>query len=121
MGDSLRWQGIPYPDFFKTLPEIEVPVKGVRGWLIQGKERQVVFFELPEGLTVPDHSHGAQWGMVIDGEMRLTAGNETRILKKGDSYVIPAGVVHSAVFLTKVYAVDVFADPDRYALKKDVC
>jgi len=66
---------------------------------------------------VPPHSHGAQWGMVIEGEMRLTAGEETRDLKKGDSYVIPAGVVHSAVFLTRVYAVDVFADPDRYRVK----
>ena len=117
MEDKLRWQGVPYPEFFKNLPEIEVPVPGVKGWLIQGKERQVVFFKLPEGLEVPAHSHGAQWGMVIDGEMQLTAGDETRVLKKGDSYVIPAGIVHSAVFLTTVYAVDVFADPDRYKTK----
>ena len=118
MNEKVRWQGVPYPEFFKSLPEIDIPVEGVRGWLIQGQERQVVFFELPEGLEVPAHTHGAQWGMVIDGEMRLTAGDETRVLKKGDSYIVPAGVVHSAVFLTMVHAVDVFADPDRYKIKE---
>ena len=109
---KVEWQGIPLPDFISGLPEIEVPFTGVKGWLLQGKERQVVFFELEQGLEVPTHSHGAQWGMVIEGRMQFTAGGETRILEKGDSYIVPAGVEHSAVFLTKVYAVDVFADRD---------
>ena len=115
--NEVIWQGVPLPEFIRGLPEIDVPLEGVRGWLVQGDERQVVFFELEEGLEVPPHSHGAQWGMVIDGEMRFTAGGETRILKRGDSYVVPAGVEHSAVFLTKVYAVDLFADSDRYSAK----
>ncbi len=115
---TIRWQGIPLPDFIRELPEIEVAVEGIRGWLVQGEGRQVVFFDLQSGAVVPPHSHAAQWGMVIDGVMNLTVGGETRTLRKGDSYVIPAGVVHAASFPTRVYAVDVFASGDRYKAKK---
>jgi len=94
-----------------------VGVEGIRGWLIQGPGRQVVFFELQRGAVVPPHSHAAQWGIVVDGLMDLKVGDETRTLRKGDSYVIPAGVVHSASFATTVYAVDVFASGDRYKAK----
>ena len=60
---------------------------------------------------------GRQWGMVIDGKMSLTIGDETKIYEKGDWYYIPEGVVHSAKFLTHVYVIDVFADSARYTAK----
>ena len=66
---------------------------------------------------IPPHSHCAQWGIVVDGEMKLTIGGETKIRRKGDSYVIPEGVTHSATFLTRVHAIDVFDAPDRYQAK----
>ena len=119
MTDSgVRWTGVPLPDFIRDLPEIEVGLEGVRGWLVQGPDRQVVYFELQPGLVIPRHSHAAQWGLVIDGVMSLTIGEETRLLRRGDSYVIPAGVTHSAVCSTKVIAVDLFASADRYRPKK---
>ncbi len=118
MADSgIRWTGVPLPDFIRDLPEIEVGVEGVRGWLLQGAGRQVVYFELQSGTVIPRHSHAAQWGMVIDGVLRLTIGEETRDLRQGDSYVIPAGIAHSAVCPTKVIAVDLFAAGDRYRPK----
>lgn len=49
--------------------------------------------------------------------MVLTIGGETRTYRRGDSYYIPAGVVHSAVFKRRVRVVDFFADPDRYRPK----
>jgi len=51
--------------------------------------------------------------------MRLTIGQETKIYSPGDHYFIPEGVIHSATFLTKVYVIDVFDDPQRYKIKKD--
>jgi len=68
---------------------------------------------------VPPHSHGAQWGVVLKGEMLLTIGGIAKSYKKGDSYYIPAGVVHSADFKTKVFVIDFFADKDRYAVKNE--
>jgi len=110
--------GTPYPDMIRSLPEIDVPLEGVRGWLLQSHDKQVVFFDIEPVGKVPPHSHCAQWGLMVDGEMKLTIGDETRIYRKGDSYYIPEGVVHSATFLSRVQVIDVFDDPQRYAAKK---
>ena len=48
------------------------------------------------------------------GEMRLNIGGKSKVYRKGDRYFIPEGVAHSATFLTRVNAIDVFADPKRY-------
>ena len=103
-----------YPEFIENLPDADLPVAGVRGKLFQGDRGQVVFFDIPAGTAIPPHSHGDQWGVVLDGEMELTIGGETRTYRKGDFYFIPAGVEHSATFVTRCFVLDVFADRDRY-------
>ena len=54
---------------------------------------------------------------MVEGEMSLTIGGETKVYKKGDSYFIPKGVVHSAKFHSQVFVIDVFNAPDRYKAK----
>jgi quercetin dioxygenase-like cupin family protein len=103
-----------WPDLITNLPEADIPFQGVRGWISQGEDHQVVFFDIEPIGEVAPHSHGAQWGVVVDGEMDLTIGGETRTYGKGDSYFIPAGVPHGATFRTRFRAIDVFADRDRY-------
>lgn len=115
---GLGWDGTPYPEMIRELPEIDVALEGVRGWLLQSQNRQVVFFDIQPVGVVPPHSHCAQWGLVVDGEMKLTIGEETRIYRKGDWYYIPEGTIHSATFLTRVHVIDVFEDSQRYAAKK---
>jgi quercetin dioxygenase-like cupin family protein len=78
----------------------------------------VVFFEIEPIGTIPPHSHGEQWGIVVEGEMDLTIGGQTRRCRPGDSYHIPAGVEHGATFLSHFRAIDVFADRDRYKPKQ---
>jgi len=108
-----------YPDMFAVLPEIDTPLPGVRGRLLQGEKNQVVFFDIQKGSQVPPHSHCAQWGLVIDGEMALTINGETAVYRKGDRYFIPDGIVHAAEFRTRVFVMDVFADAARYKIKAD--
>jgi quercetin dioxygenase-like cupin family protein len=108
----------PYASFITDLPEVDLPVEGIRGWLSQGKEHQVVFFDIDPIGKIPPHRHGEQWGIVVEGEMQLTIGCETRRYGPGDSYYIPAGVEHSASFPSHFRAIDVFADARRYAPKK---
>jgi len=108
----------PYPEMIKNLPEIDIALDGVRGWLMRDVTISAVFFELEPIGKIPDHSHCAQWGMVLEGEMKLTINNETKIYRNGDRYLIPEGVIHSAEFLTKCYVIDFFADPNRYKKKK---
>jgi len=107
----------PYPEMIKNLPEIEINLEGVRGWLMQDVSISAVFFELDPIGKVPDHSHCAQWGMVLEGKMKLTIDGETKIYTKGDRYFIPEGIIHSAEFITKCFVIDFFADPNRYKRK----
>ncbi len=107
----------PYPEMIRNLPEIAVPIPGVRGWLLQGERQQVVFFEIEAGSQIPPHSHCAQWGLMIEGKISLTIGGQTKVYGKGDAYFIPAGVVHSATFPSKVNVIDVFDDSARYKPK----
>jgi quercetin dioxygenase-like cupin family protein len=119
MGESKnKWDGTIYPDMIRGLQEIDINIKGIRGWLLQGEKTQLVFFDIQPAAIVPPHSHCAQWGIVLDGMMSLTIGTSTRIYKKGDQYYIPEGTVHSAEFLSRVNVIDYFDAPDRYTTKK---
>jgi len=107
-----------WPELITSLPQADIPFDGVRGWLLQGPNCQQVFFDIEPIGAIPPHSHGAQWGIMVDGEMMLTIGGATHHIKTGDSYVIPAGVEHSATFLTRCRVIDFFEDADRYKLRK---
>lgn len=112
-----QWDGTAYPMMIRGLPEVDVPVEGIRGWLINSATTQAVFFDILATAKVPPHAHCAQWGVVIEGEMKLTIGGKENLYRKGDWYFIPKDVVHSAVFLTRVEVLDVFDDPQRYRVK----
>jgi quercetin dioxygenase-like cupin family protein len=108
-----------YPEIIQQLPDVDVPLAGVRGKLLQGEHNQLVFFAIDAGAEVPLHHHGAQWGIVVEGELRLSIDGEVRSYLPGDTYVIPAGVEHGAVFETPVKVIDFFGEPDRYRARSD--
>lgn len=106
-----------FPDTILNLPEADIPFPGVRGWISQAPGHQVVFMDIEAIGEVAPHSHGEQWGVVVEGEMELTIDGDTRRYAPGDSYHIPAGIVHGAKFLSHVRVIDFFADADRYKPK----
>ncbi len=106
-----------YEEMLKNLPEADIPFEGLKGWILQGENHQIVFFDIEPIGKVNEHKHGAQWGMVIEGEIELTIGGVTRTYKDGDCYSIPEQVVHSAVFKKRTRVMDFFADKDRYRSK----
>ena len=103
-----------YPPIIRDLPLADIPFEGVKGHLLQGANRQVIFFDIEPIGTIPEHSHGAQWGVILEGEVELTISGVTRTCRKGDSYYIPAGAPHSVAVKTHCKALDLFADADRY-------
>ena len=113
-----KWDGTIYPEFIRDLPEVDVPIEGVRGWLLENGKRQAVFFDIMPEAEVPPHSHCAQWGIMLEGEMDLTISGTTTLVGKGDWYFIPEDAVHSAKFRSRVNVIDVFEAPDRYKPKK---
>ncbi|HPF71355.1 MAG TPA: cupin domain-containing protein [Candidatus Krumholzibacteria bacterium] len=97
-----------------SLPKVEVPVAGVTGYSMCDDEKQLVFFLFDEGVSVPDHSHCEQRGMVVSGEMLIEIEGETNLFQAGDFYVVPANVRHRASFSRPTFVIDLSALPDRY-------
>src|SRR2546425_11120100 len=95
-----------FPDFIRKLPEAETSLRGVTLWLLQGRSGSATLFQARQDSTVPEHSHGAQWGIVVEGEMHLTIDKATRTCRRGDEYFVPAGVPHSASLKAVFRAVD---------------
>lgn len=110
---------MPFPDFIRGFPGLDVPFPDdvVQISAVRSDAGLVAFFTFHRDMELPPHAHGAQWGTVVEGQITFTIGDDTRVYGPGDSYDIPAGVVHSAVIRAGTRAVDVFEEPDRYALK----
>ena len=106
-----------YAAAITNLPEADIPFPGVRGWISQAKDHQVCFFDIEPIGDIAPHSHGEQWGVVLQGRMKLTIDGIEKEYGPGDSYHIPAGIIHSANFPTRVRVMDYFADRERYRTK----
>jgi len=107
-----------FPTVITALPEADIHVEGIRAWIVQAEKHQLIFFEMQPTAVVPEHSHSyPQWGMVIEGEMKLTISGKTRTIRKGDEYLIPAQAKHKATFTTKTRVMDFFSEKTRYKPK----
>ena len=75
-----------------------------------GDKIMLSFVELKPGGVVPMHSHPhEQGGICLEGALEFTIGDETRIIRKGEGWMIPGGVLHSVRALeTGAYALDIF-------------
>ncbi len=107
-----------YPDFIKAFPSIDVPFPEdvVQTAAVRSDAGLVMFFTFLKDMVLPPHSHGAQWGTVVEGEIELTIGGATKVYRAGDSYSIPAGVEHGAMIKAGARVIDVFEEADRYAI-----
>ncbi|HOP73973.1 MAG TPA: hypothetical protein PLC07_02830 [Bacillota bacterium] len=65
---------VNFPQPILNLPEADIPLKGVKAFLSQGKNHQIIFMEFSEDVDLPEHSHESQWGIVLEGEIELIIG-----------------------------------------------
>jgi quercetin dioxygenase-like cupin family protein len=108
-----------FPDFIRALPMVDSPLRSLRGWMLGTDQALTMFYEIPDGVDLPQHAHGAQWGVVLEGSIDFTIGGETRTYGPGDAYFVPDGVPHSAVIHPGYVGIDVFADADRYRPREE--
>ena len=108
-----------FPPFIRALPMVDSPLRSLRGWMLGNDQALTMFYEIPDGLDLPEHAHGAQWGVVLAGMIEFTIGGETRTYRVGDTYYVPDGVLHRAVIHPGFAGIDVFADADRYSARQD--
>jgi quercetin dioxygenase-like cupin family protein len=83
---------------------------GVHIYTMAGERMMLSLVEFAPGAIVQPHSHPhEQMGMLLEGELTFTIGGRTQILKPGQMWRIPGGVMHSAVAGdAPVKALDVF-------------
>lgn len=105
------------PEMIIKLPEIATPADSIKGYMIQGESNQSIFFIVKAGTFLPEHSHAAQWGIVIEGEFEIAIGKDIKIYRKGDVYFIPEGTPHSGKYVTDVISFDVFDDKNKFKVK----
>jgi len=68
----------------------------------------MTFFEMEPQSEIPAHDHpNEQITYILAGELEITVGSETRVLRAGDGVCVPSGTRHGARVLNeKVIAVD---------------
>jgi len=99
-------------DYFVTRPECSQHqiFPGVNIFTTAGERMMLSLVEFQPQAVVQPHSHPhEQMGMLLEGELTFTIGDQTRTLRPGEMWRIPGGVVHSAVAGdAPVKALDVF-------------
>lgn len=106
-----------FPDPVIDLPEADIPLKGIRAYLSQGENHQIIFMEFAEDVDLPEHSHESQWGIVLEGKIELTIDGVRKTYIKGDRYFIPKGIAHSGKIFAGYTDMTFFNQKDRYKEK----
>lgn len=107
-----------FPEPIKDLPEADVPIKGIKAYLSQGSNHQIVFMEFSEDVDVPEHFHESQWGIVLEGKIDLTIDGIKNVFAKGDRFFIGKNIKHSARIYAGYASMEFFNQVDRYKEKK---
>jgi quercetin dioxygenase-like cupin family protein len=106
-----------FPEPIQNLPEADIPLEGLKAYLSQSENHQILFMKFEADVDLPDHSHGAQIGFVLEGRIDLVIDGQNKSFTKGDRYYIPAGVRHSGKIYKGYADITFFDEPDRYPAK----
>jgi quercetin dioxygenase-like cupin family protein len=106
-----------FPEPILNLPEANIPIKGLKAYLSQAENHQIIFMEFSEDVDLPEHSHEAQWGIVLEGKIEMEIGGVRKTYEKGDRYFIPKNVKHSGKIFAGYTDITYFDQKDRYGIK----
>ena len=101
----------------KDLPEADIPINGINAYLSQADTHQIIFMEFENDVDLPEHSHAAQVGFVLEGRIELIIAGEQKAFTKGDRYYIPEAVPHSGKIHAGYADITFFNEPGRYSRK----
>lgn len=97
----INWDQIPFNEL----------APGVRIRAPYGENLMLSLLEMDEGAVVNRHHHPhEQGGILLEGRMELSIGDDTRMVEPGEAYLIPPGVPHRAVAVGgPARALDIFS------------
>jgi quercetin dioxygenase-like cupin family protein len=106
-----------FPKPIRNLPEADIPLNGVKAFLSQGENHQIIFMEFEKDVDLPEHFHESQWEIVVEGKVDLFIERNKKTYKKGDRFFIPSGIKHSAKVYSGYSSIAFFNQKNRYKLK----
>ena len=106
-----------FPKPIRNLPEADIPIEGIKAYLSQSDTHQIIFMEFEKDVDLSEHSHAAQIGIVLEGQIDLTIDGKMKTYTKGDRYYIPDGVLHSGKIYAGYADITFFDEPYRYSMK----
>jgi quercetin dioxygenase-like cupin family protein len=118
MGRKGKEEKMKFPEFIEKLPRVAIAVPGIEGFLLQGARHQVAFLRADGDMTMPEHSHAAQWEIPLEGSAEMNLGGKVQVFGPGQPIYVPAGVPHSGRVKGPYTAIIIFDAPDRYQAKK---
>lgn len=106
-----------FPEPIRKLPEADIPISGIKAYLLQSENHQIIFMEFNEDVKMPEHSHESQWGIVLEGKLDLAIDGIKHTYSKGERFFIPKGIEHSAKIYAGYADMTFFNQPNRYETK----
>jgi quercetin dioxygenase-like cupin family protein len=103
----------------RNLPVANIPLKGIKAYLSQSDNHQILFMQFSEDVDLPEHSHAAQVGFVLEGKIELVIDGKNHTYTKGDRYFIPEGTRHSGKAYSGYADITFFAETTRYTVKEE--
>lgn len=110
---------IIFPKPIVNLPELDISLEGVKGFLSQGKNHQIVFIKFEKQVELPEHSHEDQWEVVLEGKADVWIDGVKHTFEKGDRFFISKGIRHSAMVYKGYASIIFFNEKNRYKQKYD--
>jgi quercetin dioxygenase-like cupin family protein len=107
-----------FPEPVLKLPEADIPLDGVKAFLSQGNDHQIIFMEFNKDIDLPEHKHESQFGIVLEGIIDLYIDGKKHTFQTGDRYFIPKDTVHSGKIYAGYADITFFDQKDRYKTKK---
>lgn len=82
---------------------------GFEGRFVHTDTMTVAHWEIKGGSVLPLHDHvHEQVVNMIEGELEMTIGGETRVMTAGQTFAIPSNIPHEGKALTDCKVIDVF-------------
>ena len=60
-----------FPEMIRALPEADIPISGLKAYLSQADNHQIIFWEFHEDAEIPEHCHESHWSVVLEGKIDL--------------------------------------------------
>jgi quercetin dioxygenase-like cupin family protein len=106
-----------FPKPILKLPEVNMPFDGVKGYLSQDENHQIIFMEFEKDVDIPKHSHDSQWEVVMNGKVDLVCNGVKKTYGKGDTFFILKDELHSAKVYAGYASIAFFNEKERYKKK----